>query len=222
MHRNLANAIHDEVTIRCPNGDNTDPKIFRVPRLTLARAPALLTFFESEFYAAHCDMLLTFMNDPAAVLDIVIRYLEQGPELFDTSTLRVYVHRHYSTPARIVVLVRLCKMANNLGLRFLHQMAFDVLEDGDRYVTAHLLPTVASLVFAVKANQQSVVKEWCLAHVGHHFLELKDDYTWDRCLVKSEQELTVEWNKMMQQNADIIYRYDWPSSIPPYPRCPVC
>ena len=146
------------------------------------------------------------MNDPAAVLDIVIRYLDQGPELFDTTTLRVYIYRHYTTLARIVVMVRLCKVANNLGLWYLHEMAFGILEDGSRDITAHMLPTVANLVFAVKANQHTCVKEWCLGHIGHHFLDLKDDENWSRCLTVSEEELSLQWNKMIQQNADIIYR----------------
>ncbi|KAL9127945.1 MAG: hypothetical protein Q9217_003281 [Psora testacea] len=194
----------DTITIRCPDGEESQARIFKVNRRTLSRSPTFAKFFESAYYLPHSEMLVSFMNDPAAVFDIVKRYLEQGPELFDLAILSIHVHRRYMTLERTVVLVRLCRMSHNMGLWYLHDMAFEILVDANHLLTASMLPTIASLIFASKANYDRHLKEWCLLHAGHHFAALKDSAEWAHCLAVSEEELRTEWKTMVKQNEEIL------------------
>ena len=150
-------------------------------------------------------MLISFMNDPASVFDVIKRYLEEGPDRFDSTTLRVYMYRHWATVDRIVVLVRLCRMARNMGLWTLHGMVHDILVDENRFITAPMLPMLATFIFANRSFYDQSLKDWCIAHIGHHFLELKDYQPWSNALQVCEDSLTTEWNKMLQQNEDIIF-----------------
>ena len=198
----------DTLTIRCPDGEQSQARIFKVTRQSLARSPTFAKFFDSPYFLPYSEMLVSFMNDPAAVFDIVKRYLEQGPELFDLTVLSVHIHRRYKTLERTVVLLRLCRMAHNMGLWYLHDMAFEILIDGNRFITASMLPTLASLVFASKANYDQHLKEWCLLHAGNHFAALKDSAEWGHCLVVCEEDLRREWVLMAKQNEEILNKLD--------------
>ncbi|KAG8526669.1 uncharacterized protein KY384_008098 [Bacidia gigantensis] len=194
----------EDISIRCPNGDEDNPKLFTISKAALARAPIFRNFFKSEHYAWGSDTLISIMSDPAAAFDIVQRYLEQGPELFDMTCLRVYVYKRYNSLERTVVLVRLYRMAHSMGLWFLEDLAYEVLVDGNRYVTAAMMPTLAGLIFAPRGNHNDQIKNWCLVHIGHFFLDLKDCADWSRCLTLCEDRLTQEWNKMLFENTRIL------------------
>ena len=198
----------DIITIRCSNGSTVEPFIFRIAQSALARSPSFQTFFKSEYYAPQSDMLISFMIDPAAVFDIIKRYLEEGPDRFDLTNLRVHLYRRYTTIERETVLVRLCRMAHNMELAYLCEMAYDVLVDESRFITAPMLPMLAGLIFASRANYHSKIKEWCLVHVGRHFLELRTSRQWANCLRVSEQQLSDEWSVMLEQNEEILYTFE--------------
>ena len=195
----------DIITIRCSNGATVEPFIFRIAKSALDRSPTFTAFFNSEYYVPNCDMLISFMIDPAAVFDIVKRYLVEGPDTFDLTTLRVHLYRRYNTMERETVLVRLCRMAHNMGLGYLHEMAYDILIDENRFITAPMLPTLAGLIFGSRQNYHEKIKDWCLLHIGHHFLELKTSRQWANCLRVSEQCLSIEWGKMVEQNEEILF-----------------
>ena len=194
----------DILTIRCPDDEASQVKIFKISRQTLARSPIFNKFFESAYYLPDTEMLMSFINEPAGVFDIVQRYLEQGPELFDTAILSVYVHTRYTTLKRTIVLVRLCKMAQNMGLWCLHDMALEALLEGSRFITATMLPTIAGLIFARKANYDHQLKEWCLLHAGQNFSTLKHSVEWAKCLDVCENELRTEWERTVKQNEEIL------------------
>ncbi|KAL9101828.1 MAG: hypothetical protein Q9163_002953 [Psora crenata] len=191
---------NDTLTIRCPDGEQPRARIFKIRRQTLARSPTFAKFFSSAYYLPNSDMLVSFMNDPAAVFDIVKRYLEQGPELFDSTRLRVHVLRRYKALERTVVLIRLCRMADNMGLWYLHQMALKILVDENCSITAPMLPTIASLIFASEANYCHHLREWCLLQASHHFATLKDTGDWARSLATSDDELRKGWKIMVDQH----------------------
>ena len=90
-----------------------------------------------------------------------------------------------------------------MGLWYLHEMAYNVLVDGNRFVDASILPTLASLIFAKRANYHQNLKDWCYSHASHHFLELKDSADWAGCLVVCE-DLRQEWHKMVEQNMEVL------------------
>ena len=203
-HRQAPDPTHpdEELTIRCHDGAKT--RDFIITRSNLARSPVFQKFFQSDHFAPHCDLLIAFRLDPAAVFDIVKHYLEQGPELFDTTILNVYVHTRYRTMDQIILLVRLCRMAHNMGLWCLHNMAYNLLVNSNRLIDASILPILAKLIFATGANYHQSVRAWCLSHARHHFLQLKDSKDWARSLLLTGGSLRAEWQIMTAQHAEEV------------------
>ena len=153
-------------------------------------------------------MLISFMTDPAAVFDLIKRYLEDGPDLFDLNHLRLHVYRRYNLIERETVLVRLARMAHNMELSYLHEMVYEILLDESRFITAQVLPLLAGLIFGLRGYYHPKVKEWCLVNIGHHFLELKTSRQWANCLRVSDPALRVEWRHMCTLNDEILYTYE--------------
>ena len=190
----------EEITIRCPDGPSSaGPRIFEITRSALARSPHFRKFLESSSYQPHCSMLITFMRDPASVFDFVKRYLEEGPERFNLTVLRIHVNYRYQPLERLMVLVQLCRMAHHMGLWYLHDMAYEALVEGNRCIYLSMLPTLAGLIFASREAYNSQLKDWCLMHISHHFMRLRDNVEWIRCLETCEEELRAEWIRIASQ-----------------------
>lgn len=195
----------EDITIRCPDGaSSAGPRIFKIARSALARSPHFRKFFDSSSYRPHCSMLITFMRDPASVFDFVKRYLEEGPERFNLTILRVQVYYRYQTLERNMVLVRLCRMAHHMDLWHLHDMAYEALVEGNRCIYSSMMPTLAGLIFASREAYNSQLKDWCLMHVSHHFMGLRDNMEWIRCLETCEEELRAEWIRIASQCMKVL------------------
>ena len=186
--------------MKCPNGDTVDPMIFKISSKTLARAPRFRAFFKSAYYAWGSNTLITFLNDPAAVWDIIQRYLERGPDLFDMIALRVYIHKRYTPLESTVVVVRLGRMAHNMGLWYLHDMSYEILIDGNRIVTTSLHSILAPLVFGTRSFFPQQTKDWCLVQIGQFCNDLKTSSDWTKCLPKCSDELRKVWQNMLVDN----------------------
>ena len=181
--------------------------MFKARRRDLERSPTLRTFFTTAHYTPNCDFLISFTQDPAAVFAIVNRYLEQGPEIFDATRLKVDVYRKYKTNDRIIVLIRLCRLAHSLGLWYLREMAYNILVDGNRFIEVAFIPTLASIIFNGIANHHHTIEDWFWVHASHYFLELQESDEWAKSLQMCDV-LRQHWEKMVKQNMEVINTFE--------------
>ncbi len=192
------------IDIMCPDSPDGYGRHFSVRRSSLCRSPALAKFFKSHHYLEGCNMQLTFMSDPAACFQIAQYYLDEGPDIYTKTRLRVYVTMNYRIVDRFIILLRLHLLAKKLALPGLMAMAYDSIIEGERLTTPSSCITIASVVFWKNAGFDKLLKCWCMKHVGHHFVALKDTKEWDDALKVLEPELSVQWTKMLEANATIL------------------
>jgi len=186
----------DMLSIRCPGAEDGGNATFHMKRSVLMRSPTFAKFFNSEHYLPNCDMLIAFVNDPATCFEIAKRYLEDGPDNFNRNTLRVYISLRSGNGDRIVVLVRLHRLAKNMGLFGLMTMAHAVLTENERFLTPGIINVVTRLIFAIKSNFGRVLKDWCLLHIGRFLIPLSQNEDWPTTLCVCEEEIREEWNKL--------------------------
>ncbi|KAL8726887.1 MAG: hypothetical protein Q9181_005895 [Wetmoreana brouardii] len=199
----LANGLtpdaDDTMIIKCPDREDGAGRIFYFKRSVLRRSPTLAKFFESAYYLQGCNMHLTFVVDPAVCIDIVYKYLEDGPDIFRQTVLRVQLTMRYKLIDRSIILVRLYALAQKLDLPSLTEMTFGVLCSGDLQLTAANCLTLSSLVFAHTAGFDKKLKDWCFDHVKQRHTELEGTALWNETLWKTEMELSQRWTQLMDE-----------------------
>ncbi len=194
----------DTIRVMCPDLPDGTGRSFRVKRSSLSRSPTLAEFFKSSHYLDGCNMQLTFMSDPAVCFQIVQTYLDEGPDMYTKTRLRVYVTMNYRIADRFVVLVRLHSLAKKLALPSLMDMTYEAIVEGERLVTPSFCITIASVVFSKNAGFDKLLKDWCLKHIGYHFLALKNIREWCDALKVLEYELKEQWSKLLEANTAVL------------------
>ncbi|KAL8946456.1 MAG: hypothetical protein Q9222_007148, partial [Ikaeria aurantiellina] len=189
----------DTITIKCPDREDGAGRIFRCSCSTLRRSPTFAKFFDSPYYLHGCNMNLTFVVDPAVCIDITYRYLEEGPDVFQQTVLRVQLTMRYKLVDRSIILVRLYALAQKLALPGLMDMAFGVLREGEQQLQASDIISLASLVFARTMSFDVKLREWCLTHVQKCLPELKESLTWREVLYKADSELPQRWSMFLEE-----------------------
>ena len=188
----------------CPDRSNGTGRSFKIRRSSLSRSPTFIDFFKSSHYLAGCEMQITFMSDPAACFQIVQSYLDEGPDVYTNTKLRVFVTVHYRITDRFVVLVRLHSLAKKLALPGLMYMAYDVILQIERMVIPSSCITIASIVFSKSAEFDRMLKDWIWKHIGYHFLALKNIKEWDNILKSHESELNGLWSKTVEAHSAVV------------------
>ena len=149
-------------------------------------------------------MYITFMSDPAACFQIAQTYLDEGPDMYTKTRLRVHVTMNYRIVDRFIILIRLHSLATKLALPGLMDMAYEVIIEGERLITPSFCIAIASVVFSPDAGFDGLLKDWCLKHVGYHFIALKDIKEWNDNLKVLEPGLDEQWSKLMGANSAIL------------------
>ncbi|KAL9025684.1 MAG: hypothetical protein Q9196_005536 [Gyalolechia fulgens] len=189
--------IDDTITVKCPDRDDGAGRNFEFQRSVLKRSPTLAKFFESPYYLPGCEMRLTFVVDPAVCIDIAYKYLEEGPDIFQHTILRVQLTMRYKLVDRLIILVRLHSLAKKLALPGLMDMAFAVLSEGGPQMRAQDCITLSSLIFAKTANFDRKLQEWCVDHATRYLPELEHSQLWLDVLWKADVELAHRWAQLL-------------------------
>ena len=192
------------ITVMCPDKSDGTGRTFEVRRSSLSRSPTFAKFFKSSHYLEDCDMQITFISDPAGCFEIVQSYLDEGPDAFSKTRLRVFVTMNYRIVDRFVLLVRLHLLAKKLALPVLMDMAYDVILQTERLMTPSFCITLARVVFSKNVRFDNVLKDWVLKHIGYHFLALKDIEVWKDILKGHESELNGRWSKLVEANLAVL------------------
>ncbi|KAL8802152.1 MAG: hypothetical protein Q9182_004018 [Xanthomendoza sp. 2 TL-2023] len=189
----------DTITVKCPDREDGTGRIFRFQRSTLRRSPTLADFFDSPDYLSRCNMVLTFLLDPAVCLEIAHKYLEEGPDVFQQTILRVQLTMRYKVVDRSLILARLYSLAQRLALPLLTEMAYGVLTEGDHLLTASDCITLASLIFKKDGIYDRKLKEWCICRIRDHLPQLQQSEFWDEFLWDLDVELGQRWIQLLEE-----------------------
>ena len=149
-------------------------------------------------------MQLTFIADPAVCFQIVLHYLEEGPDRFGQTRLSGFVRTHFKLRDRFVLLVRLYLLASKMELPVLFHMSFAVMQEFERDMTAGYCITVASLIFARNAGFDKRMKEWCMKHIRNYLFDLSQIREWAQLVPDLDPGLQHQWAKLVEQNKRII------------------
>lgn len=199
--RSLPAVDDDIITIQCPEDHHGTSRCFTMKRSSMMRSPAFIEFFRSEHYLHGSKMLLTFADDPAACFQVLKYYLDEGPDCYTKTRLRVHVTLHYKIIERFVILGRLYLLAKKLSLRGLMNMAYDAIVDSERCMTAGSAFIMASLVYAREAGFDKPLKDWCLKHIGNHFFALYEmEAWWTELADQLEPDLGRHWAHLVEAN----------------------
>ncbi|KAL8709626.1 MAG: hypothetical protein Q9220_005718 [cf. Caloplaca sp. 1 TL-2023] len=201
LKRGYKPSTDDTITIKCPDREDGAGRNFQCSCSTLRRSPTFTQFFDSPYYLHGCNMILTFIVDPATCIDIAYRYLEQGPDIFQQTVLRVQLTMRYKLVDRSIILVRLYALAQKLALPGLMDMAFGVLGEGDQHLQASDIVSVSSLVFARTMGFDMKLRDWCFMHVQKWFSGMRESLIWREVLHKADPELLQRWSVLIDEEA---------------------
>ncbi|KAL8777836.1 MAG: hypothetical protein Q9213_007680 [Squamulea squamosa] len=189
----------DTITVKCPDREDGTGRVFQLQRSTLRRSPAFAQFFDSPYYLHGCKMILTFLLDPAVCIEIAYKYLEEGPDVFQQTILRVQLTMRYKLVDRSIILVKLYSLAHKLGLPLLMEMAFGVLSEGDHQLTPSDCITLSSLIFEKKGIFDRRLKEWCICRIRPHVSQLRQSTFWQEVLWNMDPELEQRWSYLLEE-----------------------
>ncbi|KAL8807258.1 MAG: hypothetical protein Q9200_004734 [Gallowayella weberi] len=198
----------DTITVKCPDREDGTGRIFQFQRSTLRRSPTFADFFDSPDYLSGCNMVLTFLLDPAVCLEIAHKYLEEGPDVFQQTILRVQLTMRYKIVDRSLILARLYSLAQRLALPLLTEMAYGVLTEGDHLLTASDCITLASLIFKKEGIYDRKLKEWCICRIRDHLPQLQQSEFWDEFLWNLDVELGQRWIQLLEEPPIVLETAD--------------
>lgn len=149
-------------------------------------------------------MQITFMSDPAACFQIARNYLDEGPDIYNMTRLRLFVTMNYRVVDRFIILVRLHLLAKKMALPGLMDMAYDAMVEGERLIIPPSCITIASVVFSKNAGFDKLLKDWCVNLVRCHLIALKNIEEWYDALETLEPELSEQWTMLLDINSAIL------------------
>lgn len=197
--------IRDEVIrIKCPDAPDGTGKVIEVQRSSLLRSPTLAKLIHSTHYLEGCNMTLTFLSDPAVCFEIAKSYLDEGPDCYTRTRLRVYLLVRYKVVDRFLIHGRLYLLAQKLALPGLMEIAYECLEEAERLMKPSYCVTMTSLVFGIKSGFDKLIKDWCMKHVGIHFAILHITKEWNELVPHLEPDFRAKWAKLVLANVAIL------------------
>ncbi|KAL8649245.1 MAG: hypothetical protein Q9226_005659 [Calogaya cf. arnoldii] len=189
----------DTITVKCPDREDGTGRVFHFQRSTLKRSPTFAQFFESRYYLHGCKMMLTFLLDPAVCIETAYKYLEEGPDVFQQTILRVQLTMRYKLVDRSMILIKLYSLARKLALPLLADMAFNVLAEGDHQMTVSNCVTLSSLIFEKRGVFDRKLKEWCICRIRSFVPELRQSTFWQEVLWNMDTELEQRWYYLLEE-----------------------
>lgn len=197
--------ISDEIVhVKCPDTPDGTGKVIEVKRSSLLRSPALAKLILSTYYLEGCDMIITFLHDPAVCFEIVKNYLNEGPDRYTRTRLRVYLLVRYKVIDRFLIHGRLYLLAKKLSLPGLMEIAYECLEEAERLMTPSHCVTMTSLIFGIKFGFDKRMKDWCMKHVGIHFAVLHMTTEWNELVPNLDPDFRKKWAKLVLANVAIL------------------
>lgn len=151
-------------------------------------------------------MVLTFVDESAAACFQILKYyLDEGPDCYTKTRLRVHVTLHYKLIQRFVILGKLYMLGKKLALGGLMNLAYETIIDGERSMTPATCFAMATLVYDSEAGFDKLLKDWCLKLVENHFFALYEMDDWWRELVyQLEPDLGRHWAKLVATNGCLM------------------
>ncbi|KAL8751329.1 MAG: hypothetical protein Q9199_006500 [Rusavskia elegans] len=199
----LMNGLPDEsddiITVKCPDREDGTGRVFHFQRSTLKRSPTFAQFFDSRYYLHGCKMILTFLLDPAVCIETAYKYLEEGPDVFQQTILRVQLTMRYKLVDRSIILIKLYSLAQKLALPLLAHMAFGVLAEGDHQLTVSDCITLSSLIFERRGVFDRKLKEWCICRIRNFVPELRQSTFWQEVIWNVDAELEQRWSYLLEE-----------------------
>ena len=178
-------------------------------RSSMMRSPLFVKFFQSEDYLHGCKMLLTFLNESPACFQILKSYLDEGPDRYTKTRLRVHITLQYQMIDRFLILGRLHLLAKKLALQGLMNMAYETIVDGERSITPAICFAMATLIFTPEVGFEKLLKDWCLKHVSNHFFALYEMNDWWKEVVHQlEPDLGRHWAKLVAANGCLMSAFE--------------
>ena len=173
------------------------------------RSPLFIKFFQSEDYLHGCKMLLTFVDESSACFQILKSYLDEGPDRYTKTRLRIHITLQYQLIDRFLILGRLHLLAQKLALEGLMNMAYETILDGERSMTPASCFAMTTLIYAPEAGFDKLLKDWCLKHVSNHFFALYEmDDWWKRVVHQLEPDLGRHWAKLVAANGCLMSAFE--------------
>ncbi|KAL8761582.1 MAG: hypothetical protein Q9203_007640 [Teloschistes exilis] len=195
----------DIIVLKCPDREDGTGRHFLFDRSVLRRSPVFAEFFDSPDYLPGCNMLLTFMVDPAVCFDIMYKYLKDGADIYEQTILRVQLTMRYQLVDRLIILVRLYALAQKMRLPILTAMALGVLKDADTHIGPLECVTISSLVFSPLGGFDHVLRDWCFEHVKENYADLKPSFLWHETMWKTDVELPRRWSDLVEETDARLY-----------------
>ncbi|KAL8924683.1 MAG: hypothetical protein Q9172_002585 [Xanthocarpia lactea] len=206
LMKGIADDADDIITVKCPDREDGTGRVFEFQRSTLKRSPTFAHFFDSPNYLHGCKTILTFLLDPAVCIEIAYKYLDEGPDVFQQTILRVQLTMRYKLVDRSIILVKLYSLAQKLALPLLMDMAFGVLAEGDDQLTASDCISLSSLIFEKRGVFDRILKEWCICRIRTCVPELRQSRFWQEVLWDVDTELEQRWSCLLEE--EILRRLD--------------
>ncbi|CAL8575697.1 hypothetical protein XPA_001605 [Xanthoria parietina] len=201
LMKGLPDDSDDTIIVKCPDREDGTGRVFHFRRSTLRRSPTFAQFFDSRYYLQGCKMILTFLLDPAVCIEIAYKYLQEGPDVFQQTILRVQLTMRYKLVDRCIILIKLYSLAQKLALPLLADMAFGVLAEGDHQMTVSDCITVSSLIFERRGVFGRKLKEWCICRIRDFVPELKQSTFWQEVVFNMDTELEQRWSYLLDEEA---------------------
>ncbi|CAO1597704.1 hypothetical protein XANCAGTX0491_001503 [Xanthoria calcicola] len=201
LMKGLPDDSDDIIIVKCPDREDGTGRVFHFRRSTLRRSPTFAQFFDSRYYLQGCKMILTFLLDPAVCIEIAYKYLQEGPDVFQQTILRVQLTMRYKLVDRSIILIKLYSLAQKLALPLLADMAFGVLAEGDHQMTVSDCITVSSLIFERRGVFGRKLKEWCICRIRDFVPELKQSTFWQEVILNMDTELEQRWSYLLDEEA---------------------
>lgn len=154
-------------------------------------------------------MLLTFMLDPAVCFDVAKTYLEEGPDRYTMSKMRLSVTHRYNVRDRFEIYVRLHMLAKKLALPTLKSMAWESLRQMDKLLTPSICIFLARIIFGLNIGFEPCIQNWCFMHIDYLSTTLMDIESWTSLVPDLHPILSEFWAKLMQITDDPLGDIEW-------------
>lgn len=154
-------------------------------------------------------MLLTFADESLPCFQILKYYLDEGPDRYTKTRLRIYITLQHQLVDRFLILARLYLLAKRLALEGLTNMVYETILDGEGSITAASCSAMACLIYATGASFDKPLKDWCLKQVSNHFFALygMDDW-WKEVVHQLEPDLGRHWAKLVAANGCLMSAFE--------------
>lgn len=189
----------------CPGYGDTLTKIIEIDRQSMMTAYEMVPILLSRHYLQGCRMLFQFPKDPYVCFLFVKRYLEDGPDRFTKAVLQDWMEFHYTALNRLIVYIRLYRLACKLGLCALMRMAYDSVVDYGAIPGPYCIE-LAKWVFQTRKSRvdDCLIQEWCLEHIRINFLQLIQNEEWNSLLPNLSGILQMHWKSLVQSSRVLI------------------